>query len=139
MRDVTAEIQDLFDRYLSAWNARDFHAVADCYAEPSLFILPHATVPIADKDALVALLGTIFDGLDAEGFSHTEIGALTARACGENLAVVDATDVRRLRKDGSVLEIIDGHYIARQVDGIWCFTVATACAPGWKGPRDEQV
>lgn len=139
MQDVTADVKELFERYLSAWNARDFPAVAACYAEPSLFILPDATVPVGDRGALVTLLENIFAGLDAAGFSHTEIGAITARACGENLAVVDATDVRRLRKDGSVLEVIDGHYIARRVEGVWYFTVATACAPGWKGPRDEQI
>lgn len=137
MRDLSDEINDLFQRYLTAWNQRDFAAVAQCFAAPSLFILPHTSVAVPDKSALISLLESIFAGLDAEGFSHTEIGDVRAQACGENLAVIDATDVRRLRKDGSVLEVIDGHYIARQIEGVWFFTVATACTPGWKRPAHE--
>ena len=39
---------------------------------------------------------------------------------------------RRLRKDGSLLEVIDGHYVARAEQGAWLFNTAVACAPGWR-------
>ena len=139
MRDLSDEVNELFQRYLSAWNERDFSAVANCFAEPSLFILPDASVPIPDKPALISALKSIFAGLDAKGFSHTEIGAVTARSCGDSLAIIDATDVRRLRHDGSVLEVIDGHYIARRIESVWYFTVATACTPGWKGTPHGKI
>ena len=128
------EISALFDRYLAAWNTRDFDAVAECYSYPALFVLPHASVPVADKTGMIDLLGHIFSGLEADGFSHTEIGAVTAASCGEGLAIVDATDVCRLRGDGSVLETIDAHYVVRHSDGAWFFTLAVTCKPGWRSP-----
>ncbi|ABG30941.1 hypothetical protein RD1_1296 [Roseobacter denitrificans OCh 114] len=64
---------------------------------------------------------------------------VTARACCDSLAVLGATQVKPLRQDGSLPETIDGHYSARQGNGTWCFTAAAACAPGGKGPRDEQI
>ena len=87
---------------------------------------------LPDRAALVGLLKMIFEGLDANDFSHTTIGSVVARACGEGLAVVDALDVRRLRNDGSLLEAIDGHYTMRHVDGEWQFATALACRQGWR-------
>lgn len=132
MNSLDEGIQTLFDRYLTAWNARDFDAVATCYAEPSFFVLPQASVPVSDKAAMISLLEQIFTGLEADNFSHTEIGAIEARSCEKDIAIVDAKDVKRLRKDGSVLEAIDAHYVARRKDGKWLFTTAVVCAPGWQ-------
>ena len=128
---LQTDIDALFDRYLTAWNARDFDGVAACYTYPCLFVLPQASIPVADADAMVSLLTGLFAGLEENGFSHTEIGAVSATSCGDGLAVVDATDVRRLRHDGSVLEIIDGHYIARKEADGWRFNLAVSCTPGW--------
>lgn len=126
------EIKALFERYLTAWNARDLATVADCYTEPSLFILPDASVPVQDNEAMINLLKLIFEGLEKEDFSHTEIEDVKACACGENLAVADASTVRRLRRDGSEIECIDAHYILRRTKDGWRFTTAVVCSAGWQ-------
>lgn len=133
MSDLTAEVEELYARYLEVWNARDFEGVARCFSEPAMFVLPTAAVSLPDRAAVVALLQKVFAGLEANGFSHSTIGGVTARACGEGLAIVDARDVRRLRADGSAIEVIDGHCVLRKEQGAWMFTTVVTCAPGWQG------
>jgi hypothetical protein len=127
-----AEAQALFDKYLECWNARDLEGVAACFSEPSMFLLSSGAVSLPNRSALVALLEKVFAGLEAAGFSHTTIGAVTTAPCGDGLAIVDATDVRRIKADGSLLEEIDGHYVMQKTTGGWRFAVAVACASGWR-------
>ncbi len=77
----------------------------------------------------------VFAGLEVAGFSHSEVGPVTATPCGDGLAIVDAAKVRRLKADGSLLEEIDGHYVMRETDEGWRFTVAVVCAAGWREAR----
>ena len=133
MKDISNEAQALFARYLECWNNRDFEGVAACFDEPSMFVLPTGPVSLPNRQALVELIGKIFDGLEAAGFSHTTIGAIEAHPCGDGLAILDARDVSRFKKDGSILETIDGHYVIRQSGEEWCLAVAVPCATGWKG------
>lgn len=126
------DIKALYSRFLAAWNGRDFAGVAACFTEPAFYSLASADVPLPDRESFAALLEKVFAGLEADGFSHTEVGSISARACGDGLAIVQARNVTRLRKDGSTIEIIDGHYVARKtVDG-WRFAVAVTCARGWQ-------
>jgi len=131
--DPTDAIQALYGRYLSAWNSRDFEGVAICFSEPAFYALPGMDIPISDRVSFISLLEKVFAGLEADGFSHTEVGEISARACGEQMAVVDAKSVARLRKDGSSIEVIDAHYVARKSDDGWRFTVAVTCTSGWQG------
>lgn len=135
--NAETEIRSLFDRYLTAWNARDFENVAVCYSEPSLFILPAAAVPVADKAAMIALLGSIFAGLENDGFSHTEIDKIEVCPRGDTIATVDATGVRRLRKDGTAIEVIDAHYVLRRGDYGWQFATAATLPHHWSIAVDE--
>ncbi|MGI9493548.1 MAG: nuclear transport factor 2 family protein [Geminicoccaceae bacterium] len=132
MTNSSAQAQALFARYLEHWNARDIQAIAACFTEPSMFVLPTGTIAMPDRRALTTLLKKIFDGLDAAGFSHSEVGSVTATPCGDGLAIIDASRVRRLKADGSFLEEIDGHYVVRETDEGWRFTVAVVCVPGWR-------
>ena len=132
MTDIQAAAEGLFERYLSAWNARDFAAIADCFTEPSVFVLPENAMSMPNRAAATALLENIFAGLEAEDFSHSTIGAVNAKACGDGLAILDVSDIRRLRKDGSAIETIDGHYIMQRQGGDWFFAVVIPCAPGWR-------
>ncbi len=132
MDDISDEAQNLFSHYLSCWNDRDLDGVAACFDEPSMFILPTGAVALPDRSALVGLLEKVFDGLEQAGFSHTTIGAVEAQLCGDGMAIVDAKDVKRIKKDGSVLETIDGHYVARKTQEGWRFTVAVSCTNGWQ-------
>lgn len=127
------EVEELFGKYLIAWNGRDFQGVADCFSEPSFYALPEVDISIPNRGAFVVLLQKVFAGLEAEGFSHTEAGQVSARACAERMAIVDVKSLARLRKDGTLIEMIDAHYIARRSDDGWKFTAAVVCNPGWEG------
>ncbi len=126
------EIEELFGKYLIAWNGRDFQGVAHCFSKPAFYALPDMDIAISDHDAFVELLQKVFAGLEADGFSHTVVGEVTARACAEKMAIVDVKSLARLRKDGSIIEVIDGHYVARRSGENWKFTAAVVCAPGWE-------
>ncbi len=132
MNNATKEAQLLFERYLECWNNRDLEGVASCFDEPSVFVLPSGAVPLADRQALVSLLQNLFAGLEKAGFSHTTIGSIEAKSCGEGLAILDAEGVDRIKQDGSLLESIDGHYVMRNCEGQWRLVVAVACASGWQ-------
>lgn len=131
LKDPTEEIEALFRRYLKAWNKRDFETVANCFSEPAYYALPHADIPVPNRTDFVTLLEKVFAALEADGFSHTEIREISARACGEHMALVDAKAIARLRHDGSAIEVIDGHYVARKSDDEWRFTVAVTCDQDW--------
>jgi hypothetical protein len=55
------------------------------------------------------------------------------------MAIADARNVRRLRRDGSAIEVIDGHYVLRKEGGVWRFTVTVLCAPGWQKQRSRAL
>lgn len=130
--ELQGELETLYRQFLTAWNGRDFSGVANCFSEPAFYALPTGDLALPDRATFAALLEKVFAGLEADGFSHTEVGSVTARACGEQMAIVDAKDVARLRKDGSAIERIDGHYVARKFDDGWRFTAAVTCARGWQ-------
>ncbi|NKB54394.1 MAG: hypothetical protein GKR97_19675 [Rhizobiaceae bacterium] len=132
MNDATKEAQNLFEKYLDCWNNRDLEGVASCFDEPSVFVLPSGAVPLPNRQALVSLLQNLFAGLEKAGFSHTTIGSIEAKLCGEDLAILDAANVDRIKHDGSLLERIDGHYVMRNCDGQWRLVVAVACTSGWQ-------
>ena len=127
------EIEALFERYLTAWNGRDFRAIAECFSEPAFFITPDMDISVPDHSTLVAMLQKMFAGFEADGFSHTEVGEISARPCAERVTIVDVKSISRLRKDGSLIEVIDGHYVARRTDDGWKFATVVVCVPGWEG------
>ena len=129
---VTDDVLAMYDRYLTAWNARDFAGVADCFGEPAQFVLPATSISLPDRNATIAMLEQLFDRMIADGFSHATIGAVTVRQCADGLAIMDARDVKRLRQDGSALEVIDAHYIVRREPDGWRIAVAVVCDPGWR-------
>lgn len=129
---MTGPARALYQRYLAAWNGRDFAGVAACFTEPAFYVLPGASVALPDRDSFVSLLKKVFAGPEAQGFDRTEVGKITAAPCGADMAVVDARDVARLCRDGTVIETIDGHYVICKQDGDWRFTLAVTCAPGWR-------
>lgn len=132
MSAIDPALADLYGSYLAAWNSRDFARVASLFTKPAMFMLGGDPVAIADADAMTAMLGNLFAKLDADGFSHTEVGELSARICGQGMAVIDARDVRRLRHDGTEIERIDGHYIVHRTTQGWRLAVAVSCNSGWR-------
>ncbi len=130
--DLHQAARELFATYLKAWNQKDLSAITACFDYPSVFVLPDATVSLPDADALSALLEKIFAGLEADGFGHSTVGSVVARRCNREMAILDARNVARLRKDGSVIEVIDAHYVIKRSGGAARFAVAVVCERGWQ-------
>jgi len=130
--DPKDEIEALYRRFLTAWNGRDFAGVAVYFSEPAFYALPAADIPLPDRATFADLLEKLFAGLEADDFSHTEVGSISARACGEQIVIVDARNVARLRKNGSAIEVVDGHYVAQRFEDGWRFITAVTCTQGWQ-------
>ena len=129
---LQSDIEKLFETYLTAWNGRDFDAMAELFSEPAIYFFPTGPHPIPDRASLAATMKKVFEGLEAEDFSHTEIEAVTARQCNDTLAIVDLKNVARLRRDGTAIEVIDAVYICTLQDGAWKLSTAVGCWPGWR-------
>ncbi len=128
---LQSEMETLFASYLRAWNARDFDAIAAFFSEPIVYVLASGPLCLPDRAAFIAMLKQQFADLEALGFDHTEIGSIRARQCNDTTAMVDLRDVRRLRADGSPLEVIDAIYVCiRDRDG-WKLSIAMGCWPNW--------
>ncbi len=127
------EGQDFFETYLTRWNAQDLEGISDLFEEPSLFVLPDRSIALATRQEALALLTLVFQGLNADNFEASRYASLEARSAGGGLAVLDVAGVDRLRKDGSLIETIDAHYILRrQAEGGWRIISAVVCEPGWR-------
>jgi len=119
--------------YIAAWNARDFPAMASFFTEPAVFVLASGTHVLADRAALVAFLREIFVALEAAGFGHTEIGAITTTRCATGLMQAEVADIRRYHRDGQLLETIEVQYTLRlDTDGALRMISALWCEPGWR-------
>ncbi|MCT8972845.1 YybH family protein [Microbaculum marinisediminis] len=136
---VRAEIQAFYDRYIAAWNARDFGAMADFHTEPALFMHSEKSFNLPDRAAKIAMLEDLFARLIDEGFSHSVYDTLTVRPSGEGMAIADARNIRRLRSDGSSIEVVDAHYVLRKEGGSWRFIVTVICSPGWRKQRQPTL
>ncbi len=127
------EATQFFEAYLAAWNAQDFTALCGFYAEPSMFVLSERSILMEDMNGALALMETVFARLNADDFGRSTYESLEAQGCAEGLAVLDVSNVMRLRKDGSLIEKIDAHYVLRHdPDGGWQITTAVVCTPGWR-------
>ncbi|TRD17342.1 YybH family protein [Palleronia caenipelagi] len=130
--DLETEVAEFYATYLQRWNGRDFAGVADCYTEPAFFVQPDGDAVLSNRQVFTAFLESLFAKLEADGYSHSEIGEMTVTRCNDNLAILDVRDVRRLQKDGTPVDVMDAHYVLRRIDGQWKFATVVACAPGWR-------
>ncbi len=129
---VQADIEAVFAKYLDAWNARDLEAMAAHFSEPTVHFLNDGPHPIPDRGALIKSFETVFARLEAEGFSHTEIGSIEARQCNDTLAIVDLKNIARLRHDGAAIDLLDAVYVCTLKDGARQLSTAIACWPEWR-------
>ena len=93
---------------------------------------PAGVASLSNRAEFVAFLTKLFAGLNDGGFSHSTAGRISAVKCNKNLAIMDVSNVKRLKGDGSVLEEIDAHYILTATDDGWKFAAAIVCEPGWR-------
>ena len=129
---VQSDIEALFATYLAAWNARDFAGMAALFSEPTVYFHPDGPHPIPDRAALIKSFEAVFERLEGEGFSHTEIEAISARQCNDTLAIVDLKNVTRLRHDGTAIDRLDAVYVCTLKDGTWQLSTAIGCWPNWQ-------
>ena len=129
---IQSDIEALFAQYLEAWNARDFEGMAAMFSEPTVYFFPDGAHPFADRAALIDALKSVFARLEAEDFSHTEIEAIDARQCNDTLAIVYVSNVARIRRDGSVIDVLDAVYVCTLKDDQWELSTAIGCWPDWR-------
>lgn len=130
-----ARVERCIHRYIAAWNAQDFEAMAGQFTEPAVFVLPGATHLLPTRADLAAFLRALFVPLNARGFGHTEIGAITSRRLAATLVLAEVDDIRRFHRDGHWLETIEVQYTlrvdAQAPDGLRLVS-ALWCEPGWR-------
>lgn len=130
-----AAAQRCIDRYIAAWNARDFAAMARHFTEQAVFVLAGATQVLATRSELETFLRTIFAALEARGFGHTVIGKVTTRQLGATLLLAEVDDIRRYHRDGHLMETIEVQYTLRvdaDADSGLRMVSALWCEPGWR-------
>ena len=132
MGSIQSRGENLFATYLKHWNAQNIQFVAACYAEPCMFISPGGTAMLQERSALEEFLVQLFAGLNENGFSHSTVGEISVSRCNDGMAIMDVSNVRRLKSDGSVLEAIDAHYILKEYDDGWKIAAAVVCEPDWQ-------
>jgi len=125
-------IQNTIDRYIEAWNDQDFERMAAHFTEPAIFLLPAATHVLPTRSALADFLRAIFVPLNARGFDHTVIGAVTSRVLAEGLYLAEVDDIRRFHRDGHLLETIEVQYTLRGEADTLLIVSALWCDPGWR-------
>ena len=119
--------------YIGAWNARDFPAMAAHFTEPAIFVLASATHVLPSRADLQTFLRGVFAQLEAADYGHTEIGAISTRRCAEGVVQAEVADIRRYRRDGSLMETIEVQYtLRREADGGLRMISALWCEPGWR-------
>jgi uncharacterized protein (TIGR02246 family) len=130
---TVAAVERCIRDYIAAWNARDFQAMAASFTEPAVFVLASGTRVLASREALQAFLREVFAGLEAAGFDHTEIGAISVRCCAEGLVQAEVADINRYHRSGRLMETIEVQYTLRHdADGRLRMVSALWCQPGWR-------
>ena len=127
-----AVIQQAVDHYIAAWNARDFERMAAHFTEPAVFVLASDTHVLPTRAALADFLRAIFVPLEARGFGHTVIGAITSWQLADGLFLAEVEDIRRYRRDGSWLETLEVQYTLRREADQLLIVSALWCDPGWR-------
>ncbi|MEQ3727371.1 MAG: nuclear transport factor 2 family protein [Tateyamaria sp.] len=127
-----ADIEALFDSYLSRWNARDFPRMASLFTEPTIYMTESGPLPIASRQEMEAMFRNKFAELDDEGFDHTEIGGITVSQCDAKTAFLEMNQVRRLRSDGSAMDELDAIYVCSKTPEGWRFAVVIGAWLDWR-------
>lgn len=130
---LAAEAADCVRSYIRAWNAQDFSAMATHFTEPCVFILESGSTLLPTRAVAIEFLHGIFERLRAEDFDRSEIGAIDVRRCSASLLLAEVDDIRRYRRDGTLLGVIEVQYtLRREADGRLRIAAALWCEPGWR-------
>lgn len=125
--DLTQTLNAHYRAYLAAWNGREFERLAGFFDEPCMVAAAAGAVSFASHAAYEAHQRRAFAEVEARGYSHTIVEELAVTPLGPGLALMDAPDVRRMHRDGSIMERRRAHYVLRETPGGWRFTVVASC------------
>jgi hypothetical protein len=120
-QDATAQIQDLFERYMNAWNKGELMTIGSEIYRPPLYIFDaEQTQILAMAQDIADLLGQVRSDLDAAGFSHSELGDVSVCDLGGGLAFA-SFHYRRYDQGGKPMDetVLSSAYIVRRSDDGW--------------------
>jgi ketosteroid isomerase-like protein len=119
--DTPAQIQDLFERYMDAWNQGELMTIGSEIYRPPLYIFDaEQTQILSTAEDIAALLTQVRSELDAAGFSHSELRDVSVCELGGGLAFA-SFHYSRYNQDGKPMDetVLSSAYIVRRSDDGW--------------------
>ncbi len=125
-----AEIQQVTNRYLAAFNAGDLDALAGCWHLPGWAATGKASHAVLDRAAAKTLYGDLFEKIRAEGFDHSELLSEEFELVNKGYAFWRIT-FTRWDKDGNFMppEVHGAVYTLLLKDGRWGITTLVLLDP----------
>lgn len=120
-QDTPAQIQDLFERYMDAWNKGDLMTIGSEIYRPPLYIFDaEQTQTLSTAEDIAALLTQVRSELDAAGFSHSELRDVSVCELGGGLAFA-SFHYSRYDQEGKPMDetVLSSAYIVRRSDDGW--------------------
>lgn len=115
------EVTRLFEQYIAAWNARDFHKIGgEIYQPPILVYDPNGNTQLASAEQIAGLLQGLRAELDAAGFDHSVLRDVSVRDLGDGLAFASFY-YSRIDRAGAAMErdVLASAYIVRKTPTGW--------------------
>jgi ketosteroid isomerase-like protein len=120
-QDAPAEIRNLFERYMGAWNDGDLMTIGSVIYKPPLYIFDAEHTQILETaEDIAALLSQVRAGLDEAGFSHSELRGVSICDLGGGLAFA-SFHYSRFNKEGNEMDesALASAYIVRRYEDGW--------------------
>ena len=121
-----AGMEALYRTYVETFNREDAGGVAKLLSYPAMMGGPgHPPMTIPDALAYQRLIEGTFQHFKAKGWVRSQIDRMDAVATAGDTGVLVA-NYSRYRRDGSMIESGNGHYVMRRSDGRWSIIAAIA-------------
>jgi len=120
-QDTSEQIENLFERYLDAWNRGDLEAIGnEIYRAPVYIFESESTQIFSTGQEIADLLGQLRIQLDSEGFSRSELRGVSNCDLGGGLAFA-SFHYLRFDKSGKQMDeqALSSAYIVRQSEDGW--------------------
>lgn len=119
--DDARQIEALFQRYIEAWNAKDFACIANEVYRPPVYVFEtETTSTLPTPAAIVTLLSGLRAELDKAGFTHSELAHVSHCDLGGGLMFASFHYRRFNARDPAAgKEVLSSAYIARRHPDGW--------------------
>lgn len=120
-QDDAAQIRELFERYIDAWNRADLMTIgSEIYRTPVYIFESGETRIFSSAKEIADLLGALRIQLDQAGFSHSELKDVSICDLGGGLAFA-SFHYSRIDQAGKEMEekVLSSAYITRRYDDGW--------------------